>query len=115
MAKAKQGDVFSCAECGLIVTVDEACGCGTAEILCCNEPMGKGKLAAGKARKKVASLSSAAKLVKTIAAAPVKKTASQAKKTVTKAAASAKKAPAKKVASAAKKAPAKKTVPAAKK
>lgn len=54
MAKAKQGDLFSCTECGLVVVVDEACGCAAAEIVCCDVPMAKGKLAADKARKKAA-------------------------------------------------------------
>ena len=31
MAKAKKGDYLSCNECGLVVTVDEACGCATAD------------------------------------------------------------------------------------
>lgn len=51
MAKAKKGDLLSCQVCGLIVAVDEACNCGVGEIVCCDEPMSKGKVAAAKARK----------------------------------------------------------------
>jgi hypothetical protein len=61
MAKAKKGDKLSCTVCGLVVVVDEACGCATAEVLCCKKPMGKGKPAA-KAGKKAAPV--AAKPVK---------------------------------------------------
>ena len=100
MAKAKKGDVLSCSECGLVVVVDEDCGCATTEIVCCEEPMAKGKLAAGKAKKKA-----------------VAKAASPARNAATKAAAAGKgrkpKAPAKKAP--AKKLPAKKPVAAAKK
>ena len=52
MAKTKQGDVLSCSACGLIVTVDEICGCEETVLVCCDEPMVKGKAAAAKARKK---------------------------------------------------------------
>ena len=49
MAKAKKGDYLSCDECGLVVVVDEACGCATAEVTCCGEPMASGKAAANRA------------------------------------------------------------------
>jgi len=55
MAKAKQGDLFSCGECGLIVVVDQACRCASTELICCEQPMAKGKLAADRARKKAAA------------------------------------------------------------
>ena len=36
----KQGDSLECEVCGLIMTVDEECGCVEVhEILCCEEPM----------------------------------------------------------------------------
>ena len=82
MAKAKQGDYFSCAECGLIVVVDEVCGCDMAEIICCEAPMEKGKLAANKARKK--ALAQAA--IKTVAKKTVKAQPKAAAKAVKKAA-----------------------------
>ena len=92
MAKAKKGDVLSCYECGLIVTVDEGCGCATTEISCCEVPMERGKAAAAKAKKKAAAK----------ATSPAPKVAAAKPK------APAKKAPAKKP-------PAKKPVAAAKK
>ncbi len=54
-AKAKasvaKGDAYICGICGLVVTVDEACGCvDTCDIICCDQPMQarKVKVAAGK-------------------------------------------------------------------
>jgi hypothetical protein len=36
----KKGDRYSCEVCGLIVSVDEACGCATAcDIICCGAQM----------------------------------------------------------------------------
>ena len=37
--KSVKGDRFVCEVCGLAVIVDEACGCGTCQIMCCGEPM----------------------------------------------------------------------------
>lgn len=51
MAKVKKGDLFSCAACGLIISVDEACGCAATELICCGKTMVKGKAAAAKVRK----------------------------------------------------------------
>jgi hypothetical protein len=48
MAKVKKGDVLNCEVCGLVMVVDEACGCAAAKILCCEQPMAKGKSAAKK-------------------------------------------------------------------
>ena len=39
MSRVKAGDVLSCEVCGLVVIVDEECGCAVAEIICCEEPM----------------------------------------------------------------------------
>jgi len=118
MAKAKKGDKLGCTECGLVVVVDEACGCATAAILCCGKAMAKGKPAVVKAAKKAVPAGRAAKTVKTVAAAKAK--AGAAKTTI-----AAKKAPAKAVAAkpkaaapvkaAPKKAPAKKKTAAPKK
>ncbi len=72
MAKVKKGDLFSCDACGLVVTVDEACGCATSEIICCDEPMTKGK---PKAAKKAAPK----KTVKAKKAVPAKKAAPKKK------------------------------------
>jgi hypothetical protein len=39
---ARKGESYACEACGLVVTVDEACGCVDAcEIMCCEMPMKK--------------------------------------------------------------------------
>ena len=41
--KVKKGAQYACRACGLVVTVDEACGCGEVhELICCGKVM-KGK------------------------------------------------------------------------
>lgn len=91
MAKVKKGDLFSCAACGLIITVDEACGCTATELVCCNEPMAKGKAAAAKARKSVQAIKPAAVKKTAKAAAPGKTAATKpAAKAAAKKSASAK-------------------------
>jgi len=47
MAKAKKGDLYGCEVCGLVVSVDDPCGCSTCELICCDVPMTK---KAGKAK-----------------------------------------------------------------
>jgi hypothetical protein len=62
MAKLKKGDVMTCDVCGLVVVVDESCGCAVGEIICCkSKPMAKGKAAADKAKKKKAAAKASAK------------------------------------------------------
>ena len=40
--KMSKNDSYACESCGLVVSVDEACGCVEAhEIVCCGEPMKK--------------------------------------------------------------------------
>ena len=43
MAAAKtatKGDTLTCTTCGLVVVVDEMCGCAEAhEVICCEQPM----------------------------------------------------------------------------
>jgi cell division septation protein DedD len=42
--KANQGDRYSCEVCGLVVSVDETCGCVDAcDIICCGKEMKAGK------------------------------------------------------------------------
>ncbi len=36
---AKKGTKYECEECGLVVVVDEACGCQACDLICCSEPM----------------------------------------------------------------------------
>ena len=39
-AGVKEGDSYSCGVCGLVVTVDTACGCAEAtHLICCERPM----------------------------------------------------------------------------
>ncbi len=36
----KRGDAYKCSVCGLVVTVDETCGCVDAcDLICCEKPM----------------------------------------------------------------------------
>ena len=36
----KKGDRFGCHVCGMVVSVDETCGCvDTCDLICCDEPM----------------------------------------------------------------------------
>ena len=38
--KTSKGDQYSCQVCGLVVSVDETCGCvDTCDIICCGEEM----------------------------------------------------------------------------
>lgn len=86
MAKLKKGDVLTCDVCGLVVVVDESCGCAVGEIICCKkQSMVKGKAAAVKAKKKKAATKASAKAVAAKAAKKVvkkagKKPAAKAKK-----------------------------------
>jgi hypothetical protein len=79
MAKAKKGEYLSCNECGLVVVVDEACGCATADIICCDTAMVPGKAAANKAKKKAAAKKPAVKAKAAAKAKPAKRAAAKAK------------------------------------
>ena len=35
----KKGDKYKCDECGLVLLVEDPCGCETTEIVCCGAPM----------------------------------------------------------------------------
>ncbi|MCW4019525.1 MAG: desulforedoxin [Candidatus Bathyarchaeota archaeon] len=35
----KKGEQYKCEECGLVVLVEDPCGCESCELICCNEPM----------------------------------------------------------------------------
>ena len=69
MAKAKKGDFLSCAVCGLVLVVDDACGCAVSKVICCAKPMAPGKMAAARVKKVAAAKKAPAKAV---AKAPVK-------------------------------------------
>ena len=57
---AKKGEKYKCEECGLIVVVEDPCGCEEVELICCETPMkpvkgaskAKPKAKATKAKKK---------------------------------------------------------------
>lgn len=68
MAKPRKGDYLSCQVCGLVVVVDEGCGCAEAALLCCKKPMARGKAAADRLKKAGA----AKKPMKKAAKAPAK-------------------------------------------
>jgi hypothetical protein len=45
----KQGDAYKCSVCGLVVSVDETCGCPqVCDIVCCDTPMKPKRKAAKK-------------------------------------------------------------------
>jgi len=48
---AKKGEKYKCEEYGLIVVVDDPCGCEAVELICCEAPM-KPVKAAAKAKPK---------------------------------------------------------------
>jgi Desulfoferrodoxin, N-terminal domain len=35
----KKGDKYKCEECGLVMVVEDPCGCEATEIVCCDQPM----------------------------------------------------------------------------
>jgi len=37
----RRGAKYKCEECGLVVVVDDPCGCATCELVCCSVPMKK--------------------------------------------------------------------------
>jgi len=52
--KTAKGDSYNCQVCGLVVTVDEVCGCAeVCDIICCGQPMKpKKRVTAAKAARK---------------------------------------------------------------
>ena len=49
---AKKGEKYKCGECGLVVIVDDACGCSECDLICCGEPMRPVKKAKAEAKPK---------------------------------------------------------------
>jgi len=39
MAKQNKGAKYKCEECGVVVVVDEPCGCEQCDLVCCGVPM----------------------------------------------------------------------------
>jgi RNA polymerase-binding transcription factor DksA len=98
--KVKRGDFLSCEVCGLVMVVDEACGCAAAEILCCKKPMAPGKMAATRVKKTFAKKVPAKAIAKAPAKARVKVKVKAKVKVPAKAKVAAKKPVAKKPAKA---------------
>jgi hypothetical protein len=36
---AKKGEKYECEECGLVVIIEDPCGCEEVELICCEAPM----------------------------------------------------------------------------
>jgi len=50
--KPAKGAQYACAVCGLVISVDETCGCvETCDIICCGEPMKEHKKKSTAAKK----------------------------------------------------------------
>ena len=49
---AKKGDKYKCEECGMVVVVDDACGCASCDLICCGTPMKPAKKTVPKAKAK---------------------------------------------------------------
>lgn len=58
MGKVKKDEMFCCADCGLEVVVNKACGCIDAELLCCGVPMVREKSSSGQTKKNAAGKAS---------------------------------------------------------
>ncbi len=37
--KAKKGVKYTCKECGIVLSVDDPCGCDPCDLICCNQDM----------------------------------------------------------------------------
>ena len=38
---AKKGDKYKCDDCGLVLVVEDECGCSECNVICCDKPMKK--------------------------------------------------------------------------
>ncbi|MDQ1280174.1 MAG: hypothetical protein QG670_1437 [Thermoproteota archaeon] len=48
----KKGSRYKCDECGIVVMVEDECGCNTCDIVCCGAPMKEVKTTAKTTTKK---------------------------------------------------------------
>ena len=48
--KVSKGESYGCDVCGVVVTVDEPCGCEDTVIMCCDQPMKERKIKAKAAK-----------------------------------------------------------------
>jgi hypothetical protein len=51
---AKKGQKYKCGQCGVVVMVDEGCGCSACDMVCCGQPMKEVKGPPPAAKKKTA-------------------------------------------------------------
>ena len=51
MAK-KKGEKYECEECGLVIVVEDPCGCEPCDLICCSVPMKPAKVEKAKAKAK---------------------------------------------------------------
>jgi hypothetical protein len=49
---SKKGEKYKCDECGLVVVVEDPCGCESVELICCETPMKPVKAAKTKPKAK---------------------------------------------------------------
>jgi hypothetical protein len=45
---SRVGAKYACGDCGLVVMVDQDCGCATVDLVCCGHPMKKKRAACKK-------------------------------------------------------------------
>lgn len=45
---SRVGAQYACQTCGLLVVIDQDCGCGTIDLVCCGGPMKKKRAACAK-------------------------------------------------------------------
>jgi hypothetical protein len=45
---SRAGSRYACGECGMVVVLEEDCGCQTIDLVCCGTPMKKKRTAAKK-------------------------------------------------------------------
>jgi hypothetical protein len=48
----KKGEKYKCEECGLVVVVEDPCGCEPCDLICCGAPLKPVKAAKVKAKPK---------------------------------------------------------------
>jgi len=47
-ASSRVGSKYACSDCGLVLVVDEDCGCAVLDLVCCGTPMKKKRAACKK-------------------------------------------------------------------
>ncbi|MCW4045460.1 MAG: hypothetical protein NWE94_08100 [Candidatus Bathyarchaeota archaeon] len=49
---SKKGEKYKCEECGIVVVVEDPCGCEACDLICCSVPMKPVKAAKAKSKPK---------------------------------------------------------------